>query len=536
MSFETFKSYKINKIKLVPALLISITCALYFVYSFKKYDIISNDDYVYMNTGYYLHFPLTNNYLGFFYPLFFKIMFFLTGFKNILTNVYLTYYLLSIGNFIGIYLYLKSIGVKSQISFFIPLLFLFSDYQILLFPKISFFCLLLIIFTFKFIQDKERFNQLFALTILCWVLGYTRPEFFFSYILSSITLLIIFILDKKYTSKYNYLKLVFPLVLLAFGVFFLNGQPVTHRGLDAFKQHFIINYLSWHPEIVLSNEPRSEFTLFRKVYGGVESMFGIFSTNSGLFIKHISYNILNYAKLTSSLLYNITSASLVFVFQTKTKYFILLGMISLLLFIDIKASLNTFNSLFISFLKKNALIITLVLFPTLVSVVLIYPREHYFLFHLIIYFSFIGIALTSIVFKQSAFHKFAFISIIGIWTLGYTLKYNSTINQPKTLALYEYILKKSENQKVVLISNEPFSTIFFKEKLNRYFSNPFLKKDNENIGTFIKQHDINFIYLDEKSRDLSNNNLTQFINHDYMDYGFKKITSYQDINYLIFVK
>ncbi len=536
MSLKTLKAYRTNKVNLLFALLIFITCVLYFVYSFKKYDIPSNDDYVYMNNGYFLHFPLTNNYLGFFYPLFFKVIFFLTGFKNILTNIYLTYYLLSIANFIGIYLYLKSIGIKRQISFFIPFLFLFSNYQILLFPKISFFCFLLIIFTVKLIQGRERFNQFFALTILCWVLSYTRPEFFFSYILSFVALLIIFLVDKKYNTKYSYLKLIFPLLLLVFGIFYLSGQPVTHRGLDAFKQHFILNYLSWHPEITLSNNPRSEFILFHKVYGDVESMFEIFHTNPAFFIKHISYNMLNYTKLASSLLYNITTESLVFVFQTKTKYFMLFGITFLLLFIDIKASLTTFKALFILFIKKNTLLILLVLFPTLVSVVLIYPREHYFLFHLIIYFSLIGIVLNSVVFKQRTFPKFAFLIIIGIWTLGYTLKYNSNSEVPKTLALYEYILKKAEYQKVSLMSNEPFSPIFFKEKLDNYFSNPLLKKDNVNIGSFVKQKNINFIYLDEKSRDLSNNNLTQFINQEYKDYGFKKITSYQDINYLIFVK
>lgn len=534
--FHQTNLFQLERKKSFYPVILLFTCVLYFFYSFQKYDIIPSDDYVYINTGYYLKLPLTQNYLGFFYPLFFKILFFISGFKEVFSTIYWTYYLLSIGSFLCLYFYLKSLGAKRPISIFIASSFLFSDYQIFLFPKISFFCFILILFTLTLIQKKDLFTKFVWITVLCWVLGYTRPEFFVSFILAFSVVIVLFIAEKRYQKFPNYFGILFPSILVVLGILFLGGQPLGNRGVDAFKQHFVLNYLAWHPEVHLENRNRSEFALFQKVFGEVNTMTDILKQNPPLFFKHIYFNIINYWKLSASLLYHFCFDPLLKVFSYKIKYFFMASPLLLLFLIDIKATLLILKASIIRYVKINGLITLVILLPSFVSVVLIYPREHYFLFHLVVALSVIAIALDSLVFKKNWVIPFLKISMLALFIFGFAMTDIRLKKHTNYDEMYQYLIRLSQKQQLSLTTNEVFSPIFFKEYLGKYDIKSFNNTPQQNIDDVIKAQKVDVIYLEMKSIDPSNQILTSFISKDYQNYGFRKISAYEKLNYLIFVK
>jgi hypothetical protein len=528
---------KFSKSSFFYTVLLLGCCVFYFFYSFKNYDIVPSDDYVYINNGIKMSLPLTNNYLGLFYPLFFKFMLMFGNFEHILTNVYITYYCLSIACFLFLYLYLKENKIHPTICFFVAASFLFSDYQIQLFPKISFFCFCIILMTLWLVRNKEIFIKIFAITILGWVLSYTRPEFFFTYILSFLTLLFLFFRNQKYKLKGNFIFIILPIILFFFGLYYLGGQPVSNRGLDAFVQHFVINYLSWYPDTQYEVGYRNEFTLFSKVYGNVNSMFQLLPVNPSLFFKHITYNTTHYFSLTINLLFNILSGVLINIFGGYTKY-ILMSFIILIPFIDLKKSLLNFKKNGIEFIIQNGLIILLVLFPTLVSVILIYPREHYLLFHLVIYFSFFALVLNSIVLKIKIISSILNPLIIILFFVGYSQKNILNLKQTYYKEMFEFLLKSTENRPLRVLSNEYFSTIFFKENLvkNKDSKLFFRFKNTTGLHSFLKANPVDYIYIGIQGVSSTNLEMNNFINHDYDTYGFRKMTPFKGVPYLIFIR
>ena len=80
------------------------------------------------------------------------------------------------------------------------------------------------------------------------------------------------------------------------------------------------------------------------------------------------------------------------------------------------------------------------------------------------------------------------------------------------------------------------SPIFFKEELHKYIQVFFTTSVDNNIECFLSENPINVIYLNRKLIDGKNQELVRFINSKYKDYDFKKDTTYQDLNYLIFIK
>lgn len=533
----------LNENKYLYPFLLLACCIFYFVYTFKNYDLIPNDDYVYMNFGAYLSLPLTDNYAGFFYPLFFRLLFFLSGFKAILTDVYLAYYFISVGCFLCLYAYLKRLRISSSVSILTSVVFLFSDYQILIIPKISCFCLLLILFTVQFIQQKERFIRLFGITILCWVLSYTRPEFFISFLLAFLSLVIFFIHTQRYKDYSQVILLLLPAALLMFGIIFLGGQPITNRGLDAFKQHFIINYQNWFPNVVLDKKTGSEFLLFDKVFGKVKSTLDIFLVNPSFFLRHIFTNILTYFKLSFKLLYGIWFSPIQTVFGIYNKYVIIGSGLLMVFLTDFKATFSRIKSSFIYFGAKEGFTILLVLLPTFIAVILIYPREHYFLFHLIIYLPAIAIILENLIFRKIRLSiplglSFSMILLISVINKTKWMNYSTT----KNLKMYEYMLQISREEHSSMMSNDLFTPLLFKENVEKYhyFNSQFPKNqlitNQKDVNNFLKVNSVNIIFLNLDAIDKTNQPLLEFIESRYLTYGFEKITDYQPLNCVIFRK
>ena len=531
-----FYSKRIDKNSFFYLLLMVIVCVLYFFYTFKKCDIIPSDDYVYINAGYYLLLPLKINYLGFFYPLYFKCILLINSHNGVLTGVYIAYFILSIGSFLGFYIYLKKLKIRNEISFFLSYTLLFSNYQIYLFPKISLLCIIFILFTLQAVQDKPLFVQLFWLTILLWVLSYTRPEFFASFITSYLSLLCAFIYKKKYVRAYNFLGLLVPIILFVSGTLLFAGQPITNRGVDAFKQHFVLNYLEWNPSVVLGDKEGDEFVLFKKVYGNVDTVRDIFSTNFPLFCHHILTNITNYVQLSYRTIYEILIWPLLYVFGVNTRYVFLGVAVITIFFIDFKATFCKVKNDLNYFGVKNGYILFLVLFPTIISVIFIYPRNHYFLFHLIIYLSVVGISLNAIVFKTNTTSKILHVSVLVLLLVSAKYSLNTPSKAIKFLEMYEHLIKFTKKHEVDMASNELMSPIFFKEELHKYIQVFFTTSVDNNIECFLSENPINVIYLNRKLIDGKNQELVRFINSKYKDYDFKKDTTYQDLNYLIFIK
>ena len=317
---------------------------------------------------------------------------------------YLNYKLTIIALPILIYYLLRRNTVSILVSLIISWLVLVSPANAVTWPKVSHFGLLLILATILVIGHKGPLlrSSVFA-SIGALLVSYVRPEYFLTYILSTVLFIFLFIRDYKELERQYSLGLMACGLLLSVLLIGTLGFPITgNRSMLAFGQHFSLNWVYWNRSAI--NPWTNWGEIISHNFGSVHSLPEAFAQNPSAFLKHVTYNILNFLRFTPKLFFPVNlkeiSASVVALLS--------IGLLVANLVIAYLSNTHYARLLtFISNVRKNILqyqrlliLVGLFLVPGLVSIIIIYPRDHYLLVFSVLMVAIIAILSTSPDFKQ----------------------------------------------------------------------------------------------------------------------------------------
>ena len=468
---KAFFTKKSTQIVLVASVLFA-----YYFYSFGKTDIVSSEDDVHLFSALNLNLPLEKfGNLGYYLFLFMVSKFA----KDPLNTIFLGYFILSALAFVSLFFVLKKYSQSFFIAFFISTCFLFSDFQLLLVPKLTYLNFIFICVGLFYLDSKKHaFQNYFILSVCVLANSFVaRPEFIW---FLALTVLLTLFSHFKHRPKLSQTVSLFGLLLSIIILYWLGGGLYPAGYLkEIFIQHFFDNYEVWtgnHFDLA------DEFGQFNTIYGKVETDFQVFTANPELLLKHGLYNfknlILCILKVFKSTFYDV----FVGIFSSKTKYYIVVLVLILSLIIDFKNSfkaLKTNLSLPKPFLK----FIVWLFLPCLLLVLVIFPREHFVFLLLPFVFISLGHLLKSISLRQNLFSKIGIAVLVSTVLVGLFMKYPVKANHPNNVDFYNYLNNVKVEKPLKMLSNDNFGYLYFGQNFERVGWNPSIETILDKVKT-----------------------------------------------------
>ena len=368
-----------------------------------RVDIMATDDDVYFQNGLlatWQHLPPVQMA-----PLFSGWYTLIHAFThNVIDTYYASGVALSVLAGLLFYGLLRSLRVGVGVSTALAVAFLFSSLNLPLQPKVSLFTMLWLMGGLIAANYRAKpVQKLTAAAIGAWLAAYGRPEFFLSFLALGGTALGLFLVCRRRAALPIPWALLGTLAVAA-GLVLAVGSPLAGgRSIIAFGQHFAVNYATWHPHIQASPWMHSQ-TFIRHGFGrDVTSLSDAFWLNPPLFMRHLTTNLTNLALTTQ---YRLTDMLLTpwlsrLVFPGR-RYLLLALAAAGLALVDwpqtgrqLRAGVRHNGWYWLSLL--------LMLAPTLISCVLIFPREHYLVFQMMGYLSLLGVVLRDVAFRPIAY-------------------------------------------------------------------------------------------------------------------------------------
>lgn len=317
---------------------------------------------------------------------------------------YLNIIILTIALPLSIFIVLRRYYVPLIIAFLIATLFLVSNANFPLSPKVSQFAaivMLLGIAAATCTQDTRLKMYIFASVAL--IISYARPDFFISYIIFIMILIInsLITLRKDIFSKGTLLLSVFLIINLV--VVWILGLPISKdgtRSLLAFGQHFSANYVVWNG---INENPWTNWNkYFNQSFKGSTSILSAAFANPSDFFRHILSN-LKLFPLQIEIMGKLIYPKYIFdlgVYQLKILLWTSAFFVVVQLLISKSNVLNYLKTCFYFDIKSkyvDVIYLLIFLIPPAITVVLIYPREHYLLFIILL----IIILISLLLFRQN---------------------------------------------------------------------------------------------------------------------------------------
>jgi hypothetical protein len=311
---------------------------------------------------------------GFIYFAWYKLLsFFVT---DTITLYYFNYIvLLSINPFL-IYILLRKMRQARFISAFFSILFLISTVNVTAWPLITRLALALILGAFILIFSvKDKKNKyliaLFGLSLLV----YTRPEYILSLIIFSIVSIIYLLF--RYSKSHKRVLLCGILLTLLLNIFivFVKSPVRVNRSVMAFGQHYGVHLYN---KGKISEDPNTNWRkIMKKNFHTDQSIIQAFLNNPEEMTNHVLANIrdIPYQAMQLFFPYNIKNKLI------KKILLVIVGLLFILLMIAVYRKKKGEPFFHKDHLDDNIFywLSILIIIPLLVSVCLVYPREHYLL-------------------------------------------------------------------------------------------------------------------------------------------------------------
>lgn len=362
-------------IELFYVLVIMLVCFKLSYAISEAMDILFYDESIYLNKGD----TFNANYLfmdGFIYLTWYKLLSFFV--KDTITLYYFNYIaLLSINPFL-IYILLRKMRQGRFVCAGFSILFLISTVNVIAWPFITRFALAIILCTFILIFSvKDKKNKyliaLFGLSLLV----YTRPEYILSLIIFSITSMIylLYRYGKCKSHKGVLLFLVLLTLLLTVFITFVKSPVKTNRSVMAFGQHYGVHLYN---KGKISMDPNTNWRkIMKKNFRTDQSITEAFLNNPGEMANHVFANIRDIPY---------QAMQLVFPYHIENKFikkiFLVIGALLFILLMIITFRKKRGEPFFHkNHVDENIIywLSILIIIPLIISVCLIYPREHYLL-------------------------------------------------------------------------------------------------------------------------------------------------------------
>lgn len=316
---------------------------------------------------------------------------------------YFNYRTLSVILSLLIFSVLFRLNVPILISFFTAIAFLFCDLIIFSWPIISHFAACIILTTFLISTFlNSTYKKLLLFTMAALIMYYARPETALSFL---IMLLVTggYVIWKKFRirrSEYAITIAVLPVVAL---LFLMVDVPLVSSGklkidegkhprsILAYGQHFYLTHCEMNnvEDMVMPKW----FEVFDEYYEVDPSLVKTLMTNIPATFRHVMHNVGNYFTTAFDYISGVFLPDKILYFPIWLKFLLFLGALAFLAF---RFSLKNYLDKLKAHLTENGLSILLVFvltIPSMISCLLIYPREHYIMLQIPFYFILISMLL-----------------------------------------------------------------------------------------------------------------------------------------------
>ncbi|GAB3932512.1 hypothetical protein [Larkinella terrae] len=473
-----------------------------------RYDVTFGDEMTYLASGLTYTFP-PDPYLaqwGSFYAAWLR---FLQVFApDTLDLFYLNWRLLIIltGALLFLYLYLRKSGFA--VSLFCALCFQFSTMSVQLDPRISAFTLCLMLAGLCVVQAREwsARNVLLITAVTALVCAYVRPEFYISMLLAAGLAAGTFFIPglrgkNRSLSAFSGLLGVAALVVVFFFLFgnpLAQGEKGSNRSFDAFVQHFSINYNTWN------NRPIDipiveQFKLISDVFGkDVKSMSDAFRAHPDLVLRHFWTNIVNTTKAEFRVLGSVIFETPLMHLTSPYRKWILGGFLVVIVFglVDLPGTFRQFTGKRIKLTSKE-LALLILLFPSMASVVLVFPRSHYLYFHAIGLITVFAYLLGSIKLRvvQSPVWLGGLAGLMLIWVVFQTVQQQKETRPTPVADNIRFIRSLSINGTVTSLEREWYRIFLYGREQKPRWIRVEMYQPNTDFGRFLNEQNVNFILM-----------------------------------------
>jgi hypothetical protein len=424
-------------------------------------DIQFADESAYLRFGLDL-FDKLNRDWGPMYSVWYKCLSFIT--TDTIQLYYLNYAVTSVAIGILLYIFLLRLSVHTVFAMLISFSVLISELNISVWPRISHFCIalcLLIMIVITFIKNNIYKFLVFAL--LCLISSYARPEFYLSFLLAIIASLVCIFYNRRTLAPKDYLLFAGILVLIAaLHITFRfpsNNFFGYNRGVAAFYQHYAFNYkIRTHAKI---DSWLYWEEICKKTFGDCNSMWCVIKTQPGIVISNTLFNIKNY--ILSTIIHGYSYIFPVQLFHSKMMQLLLIVLLTVLFLFQLvrKQSRNKFIGYLYRY-RFFILISFIFISPTILSCVVVFPREHYvylqMLFVLLLLVSLFDSLFDNITYKAPVvilFGVLLFFATPNIKSYSF-LKVNNDTDLQCNKELIKYLRKNYQDKPHTIFTNMPF--------------------------------------------------------------------------------
>lgn len=353
-------------------------------------DLMGWDEGVYMQNGLLFAKKLQKDW-GPMYAAWYYILHF---FKSNPAELYLlNFQVLTVlpGILLFIFWYLS--GMRPLWAALVGMFYMASQMNFYSWPKISLFTLVVLLCTF--IASRFFKNLIDKLIIVAGgtlIASYMRPELYLAFFVLILATIFIFIFKwiKKQPIQISSYGLMGLLIIGILGLQVVLGNPLFSMGgmraMAAFGQHYAFNYAIWNDLRMDTWQLHGE-QIFTRDFGRNFDFFSAYAANPEAFTRHVSSNIIHYLQNLASLYSDILLPESIF----KIGVWGRCGILSVIFIALVLTGKWSFKSWW-NLTKKDAvtwILLLLVIGPTFISVVLIFPREHYMVLQLPLLLTFI---------------------------------------------------------------------------------------------------------------------------------------------------
>ena len=297
---------------------------------------------------------------------------------------YLNYKVITILLPVLLYCVMRRYNVKIIPSATISFLFLISRANLMVWPKVSHFTLLVILTTLLLTTYTKKSSTI-SLAIVCvgTLLGaYARPELFIAFLFLLFALFGFTICRRSYQQT-GRIALFLGILLISGLLVKWVGVPIAGgRSLVAFGQHFSHNWVEWTGEEDLNPWTNWEEITYQN-FGNIQNIKDALLNNPILLLKHISTNITNTPGAISILLFDHANIIIPDRHKNYLESYMILGLFAIYLIVTIKRWLPQLHERII---ENHILFVALACYAaiTLISIAIIFPREHYLILPIIL--------------------------------------------------------------------------------------------------------------------------------------------------------
>ena len=492
-------------------------------------DIQFADESAYMRFGLDL-FDKLNRDWGPMYCIWYKLLSYIT--TDTIQLYYLNYALTSVLLVLLLYVFLLRMSVAPVLALLVSFSVLVSDLNVSVWPRISHFCIMLLLaFLVVITYFKKATHRLLLFALVCLIISYARPEFYLSFLGTIALLLLALWCHRKQLNGRDYTWLVIAFVVIGI-LHFIFRFPSNdffgyNRGVAAFYQHYAFNFK------VRTNSPVDAWLYWEDIckqqFGDCNSMWCVIKTQPMIVIDNTLYNLKNYILTTLVNAYSYIFPMPVFSSgKIKAGIMLLIPLAFMLLLRKRDDRMEVGRQLYQW--RWYLLVLLVFIAPTVLSCIVVFPRQHYLFLQMLLVLLLL-MAVLQPIFKRIVLSPVLFILFGGCLLLAtpnvrqYSfLKVNNDTNSLCNKALVRELAGAYSDKPHTLFTNMPFVRgmlpVSFRE-VNTIFD----KKKHVPFQHYLDSAKIDIVILTPATfRDphiIFDSSWTQFV-RNYPDYGFKK--------------